>query len=266
MADAFGYLSALVALVNGKARATATIRSRGEAKASAALRIITVTFALVTMVATARAQSPAAGQSVRFAVFSAQPIKDVAFVPRANAAPLKLAFQPTARSVRYEYRGAMPLRFVDANTGALVAEAIIPTGIQSALLLFSPIEPAKSTGGLRYQIAVLDDGASRHGPGGLAIINLSGLALSGKVNDQSVTLKPGLNPTLTVGRSVAIKLSTVFKQRTYQSYAGTATLGRNDRALLILFPPFYAGALEVQSRLLLDQPPGAATTPPAKTR
>ena len=54
-------------------------------------------------------------------------------------------------------------------------------------------------------------------------------------------------------------MTTVFKQRTYQSYACTATLGRNERALLILFPPFYAGALEVQSRLLLDKPAAGST-------
>jgi hypothetical protein len=31
-------------------------------------------------------------------------------------------------------------------------------------------------------------------------------------------------------------------------------LGPRQRALLILFPPFYAGSLEVQSRLLIDEP------------
>jgi hypothetical protein len=226
---------------------------------------VTTLCLVVGIGSTAFAQAPAAIQSVRFAVFSAQPIKDAAFVPRPNAAPLKLAFQPTARSVRYEYRGPMPLRFVDPEGGAVVAEASIPAGIQNALLLFSPVDQAKGGASkLRYQIAVLDDGAGRHAPGGLAIINHSGLNLSGKVNNQAVTLKPGLNPTLAVGKTAAIKLSTVFKQRTYQSYAGTATLGRNERALLILFPPFYPGALEVQSRLLIDQPPG--TTPPATAK
>ena len=39
------------------------------------------------------------------------------------------------------------------------------------------------------------------------------------------------------------------------------SLGRNERALLILFPPFYTGSLEVQSRLLIDQPVGTTTTP-----
>lgn len=208
-------------------------------------------------VAAASAADPSAAASVRFTVFSAQPIRGLTFVPRSNAAPQKVAFQPTARSARYEFRGAGPLRFVDANSGAIVAEAVIPASMRDALLLFSPLaEKAAAGGTLRYQVAVLDDGAARHGPGGLAIINLSGLALSGAVGGEKVTVKAGLNPTLAVGRSAAVTLTTIFKGRTYRSYASTITLGRNERALLILFPPFYPGALEVQARLLIDQPPG----------
>jgi hypothetical protein len=213
-----------------------------------------------------RAQTSAPVPSVRFTVFSVKPIADLSFAARAAAAPQKLVFQPTARSPRYEYRGAMPLYFVDATSGAVVAEANIPPNIHDALLLFTPMEsasPVKTEKGsvapLRYQVAVLDDAAARHGPGALAILNLSGLALSGTVNNERVTLKAGLNPTLAVGRSAKVTLSTAFKNRTYQSYANTVTLGRNERALLILFPPFYKGSLEVQSRLLIDQPPGTAT-------
>lgn len=201
------------------------------------------------------AQAPANVQSVRFTVFAAKPITEVSFAPRANAAPQKLQFYPTARSPRYEYRGSMPLRFVDA-TGAVVAEASIPPTIRDALLLFTPADAAAGGGaGLRYQIAVLDDAAARHSAGGLAIINLSGLALSGTINAEKVTLKPGLNPTVPIGRSAKVTFTTTAKNKTYQSYASTVTLGRNERALLILFPPFYQGGFEVQSRLLLDQPP-----------
>lgn len=204
--------------------------------------------------------------SVRFSVFSPKPIKDVGFAPRAGVAPQPLSFAPTARSPRYEYRGAMPLRFVDVSSGVVVAEAAIPAGVRDALLLFSPIETAAGAAGkgtLRYQVAVLDDSASRLAPGSLSIINLSGLSLSGTVNKEKVTLQPGLNVPLTVGQAAKIALSTTFKGRSYQSYAGTASLGRNDRALLILFPPFYAGSLEVQSRLLIDPPPGTAVAAPA---
>jgi hypothetical protein len=208
----------------------------------------------------ARAQAPAAARVVRFTVFAAKPIPEISFFPRTGAAPQKLQFYPTARSPRYEYRGAMPLKFVDA-AGAVIAEATIPSNIRDPLLLFTPIEsPAGGVGSLKYQIALLDDGAARHGAGGLAILNLSGLVLSGTVGNEKVTLKPGLNPTLPIGKSAKVTLSTTFKNRTYQSYASTVTLGRNERALLILFPPFYTGALEVQSRLLLDQPPGSMTS------
>lgn len=213
------------------------------------------------------AQPASSAPAVRFTVFAAKSLQGVAFVARPNTPPQKLVFYPTARSPRYEYRGALPLRFVDAATGEVVAEATVPREIRDALLLFSPIEaPAGGTEGtarksLRYRIAVLDDGPARHGAGGLAILNLSGLTLSGTVNKQPVTLREGLNPTLPVGRSANITLRTTFKQRTYQSYATTVALAARQRALLILFPPFYRGSLEVQSRLLVDEPPGAARQP-----
>ena len=93
----------------------------------------------------------------------------------------------------------------------------------------------------------------------LALGVLTGaLALTGTVNQEKVTLQAGLNPTLPVGRSAAIALTTTVKGKTYHAYTGTTSLGRNERALLVLFPPFYKGAVEVQSRLLVDQPPGAA--------
>ncbi len=207
----------------------------------------------------ASAAEPAA-VAVRFTVFSAQPVRELAFAPRPGAPPQKVVFQPTARSVRYEFRGAGPLRFVDATSGAVVAEAMLPPATRDVLLLFSPLaEKAAAGGTLRYQIAVLDDGAARHGAGGLAIINLSGLALAGTVGAEKVILKAGLNPTVAVGRSTPVTLTTVFKGRTFRSYAATVALGRNERALLILFPPFNAGSLEVQPRLLIDQPPGAAS-------
>ena len=193
-------------------------------------------------------------------------------MPSVRAAPQKLVFYPTARSPRYEFRGVMPLRFADA-TGAVVAEATVPPEMHDVLLLFAAVEtpstaaPAKEggpPGGLRYQISVLDDGAARHGSGGLAVINLSGLALSGKVDGKDVTLKAGLNPTLPIGRSAKILLRTTFKARSYQSYADTVELKKSERALLILFPPFYKGSLEVQSRLLVDEPP--APPAPASSR
>ncbi|MDO8541559.1 MAG: hypothetical protein Q7S40_14065, partial [Opitutaceae bacterium] len=185
-------------------------------------------------------------------VFAARPITDVTFTPRANAAAQKLTFYPTARSPRYEYRGVMPLHFLDTS-GNPVAEAVIPPEIREALLLFMPVSGEAKADGLRYRVAVLDDSALRHGAGGMAIINLSGLTLGGTVNQTKVALKPGLNPTVAVGRSARVMCRTEVKGKSYQSYASTFQLTPKQRALLILFPPFYKGSLEVQSRLLVDE-------------
>lgn len=204
----------------------------------------------------ALAQTP----TIRFTVFSPQRVSDVVFAPRPGAEPQPLQFHASGRSPRYEYRGALPLKFAAAGTGAVVAEAAIPPNITDALLLFLP---SADSGGRRFQIAVLDDAAARHGPGGLAIVNLSGLALGGTVNKESIALQPGLNPTLAIGSAAKITLHASVKGKTFRAYADTVQLGRNQRALLVLFPPAYRGSHEVQARLLIDQPPGAAGRPTA---
>jgi len=227
-----------------------------------ALRYLTLgLLVLIALVPGASAQAGASDsvRTVRFTVFSARAIADVAFVARPGAGPKNVAFYPTARSPRYEYRGATPLRFIDSVSGAVVAEAVIPPDVRDALLLFTPLASESTPGGsgLRFQIAVLDDSAARHGASGLVIINFSGLALGGTVGTQAVTLRPGLNPSLTIGRSAKITLHTRLKERSYQSYAHTLALSGAERALLILFPPFYKGSVEVQARVLIDAPPVA---------
>lgn len=215
---------------------------------------------VLASVAGLHAQTAANTPAVRFTVFAAKPVSDLAYVVRAGTPPQKLAFYPTARSPRYEYRGPMPLRFLDAGSGAVVAEATIPAGMRDALLLFTPLEAASAGGKastLRYQVAVLDDSSARQASGTVAIINLSGLTLSGTVNKENVTLRAGLNPAIAAGRSATIKLRTIFNKREYQAYGATVPLAPKQRALVILFPPFNKGSLEVQSRVLLDEPGSA---------
>ncbi len=220
---------------------------------------------IVGFFAVAHGQAPRMPeQPLHFTVFSAQPIQGLSYMPHPGGAATKVVFYPTARSPRYDYRGAMPLRFTDAGSGAPIAGAIVPPEVHDALLLFSPTEPSaasetKVANAIKYRVAVLDDGAASHAAGGLAVINFSGLALSGTIDGREVTLKDGLNPPQNVGRSVKVLLKTTVKGRTFQSYADDVKLKKNERALLILFPPFYKGSLEVQSRLLVDEPPAAAS-------
>ena len=198
-------------------------------------------------------RAASAEQAVRFTVFASRTASGLSFSPRVGQPSVRVVVYPTARSPRYEYRGPMPLRFQDAKSGVVVAEATVPPSITEALLLFVPLEPLPATG-LRYQVFVLDDSSARQAPGSLALINFSGLEMSGTIDGQSVTLVTGLNPVQTIGRSAAVALRTTLNGRSYQAYAGTIELKNSERALLLLLPPFYKGSLEVQSRLLIDSP------------
>lgn len=213
---------------------------------------VVAAFAPFAFSGAVNAQAPRPGELAgRFTVFSARPITDISFTPRAAAPKQQLIFYPTARSPRYVYRSAMPLRFYDETTGSVVAEAVIPLEMKDALLLFSPIEPA-TVSGLRYRIAVLDETGLRSGPRGLTMINLSGLALTGTVGNETVALEAGLNPTIAVASATKVVLRTSAKGRSLQSYADTVLLKKDERALLLIFPPFYKGSCEVQTRLLVE--------------
>ena len=203
--------------------------------------------------AAARAETAPTEQRVRFTVVSARAATGLTYVPRTGQAATPLVLYPTARSPRYEYRGTMPLRFTDAATKSVIAEATVPLEITEALLLLVPLEPAPATG-LRYQTYVLDDSAIRQASGTLSILNLSGFTLAGTVGDKATALATGLNVPVPIARSAAVVLRTTVKNRSLQAYAGTVELRRGERALLILLPPFYRGSGEVQSRLLLDTP------------
>ena len=230
------------------------IRQSGVGTALVALLFV---FALASQAA--RAQFAAPDQTVRFTVFSARPAAGLTYVARARQAASPLVLYPTARSPRYEYRGAMPLRITDAATKSVIAEATVPPEITEALLLLVPIEPAPATG-LRYQTYVLDDSAIRQASGTLSILNLSSFTLAGTVGDRATSLATGLNPAVPIARPTAVILRTTVKNRSLQAYAGTVELRRGERALLVLLPPFYRGSAEVQSRLLIDRP-GSATRP-----
>ena len=235
-------------------------------------------------------------RTLQFTVFSPNPIAGLVFRPRPDGPAKAIVFYPTARSPRYEYRGSNSLRFYQAPTptpaqagpkpaslpgatqrvplwdnpggdddlvpnSSCVAEVDLPPGLQHAFLLFQliPSAPGRS---LRYHVQILDDSTNRGEARTVSIVNLSGLALHGKIGEREVSLPGGMTAPLFVGRATAIELRTPFKQRAFPAYVDTIELKPGERGLLILFPPFRPGSLEVQFRLLLDEPPSV----PSPTR
>lgn len=200
----------------------------------------------------------AAGQrpgqiSIRFTVFSLAPIEGLAYVSTTGA-KLPLKFNPASRSSRHTYNGAPLLKFIEVETGTVVAEATVPPEIREPLLLFTPL-PAASARGLRYQVSVVDDSGAKLGAGHLAILNLSGLKLTGLLDKTPLTVDEGLNAPVPFTRQAKLILFASAHGARVQSYADVIKPPKSSRLLLILFPPTRKGAVEVQTRALADEPP-----------
>ncbi len=215
--------------------------------------------------ATAAETSAEPEVNVHFTVFSAVAISGLGFRAKPDAAPTSVAFYPTARSPRYAYTGTNPLQFLSIPTttadGAVseakvMAEVTFAPTIREAFLLFESMMPAAKDG-MRYRVYVLDDSAVRQAPGMLTLVNLSGLPLNGSAGRSFVNLRDTLVAPFTIGRSAKVELRVPYAGRSYPAYTDTIELESGERALLILFPPFRAGSLEVQSRLLIDKPADA---------
>ena len=198
----------------------------------------------------ARAASAAPSVSLRFTVFSPRPPGEAAYVPAPGQAPTRLRFHPLARSARYEYRGPPVVRFIDPRDRTLLAEAEIPAGLNSALIVLLPDDKAAG----RWRTIVLDDGEARFRAGQLVLVNLSGLELEGTLNERPLQAVSGPNPALAVPRTGQLVLRTAARGATYQALATDLNLAEGERALLLLLPPLRPGTFAVQHRLLLDRP------------
>ena len=171
-----------------------------------------------------------------------------------TGAKLPLKFNPTARSGRHTYNGISPVKFIDNETGVVVAEAAVPPEMREPLILFTEL-PVPTTRGLRYKVSVIDDSAAKLGAGHLAILNLSGLKLTGTLDRTELTVDDGLNAPVPFTRQAKLTLFTSARGTRVQSYSEVIAPPKSSRLLLILFPPTRKGALEVQSRALSDEPP-----------
>ncbi len=195
-----------------------------------------------------------------FTVFSSEPISNLGYVARPGGVAEPLLFYPTARSPQCTYAGPATVRFVDLRSGAVAAETTVTESARNLLFLFT-LEPASPGKGVRYRVQGVNDGRQEHPAGSVRFLNLSGLVLAGTLNSRPINLVDGFSSPIPVGNSAAVILRTAFRNRTYQSFADTISLDPSTRCLLILLPPYRAGSLEVQSRLLLDTP----APPPGRT-
>lgn len=182
-----------------------------------------------------------------FTVFAAEPMPRLAYRPREDAPRCRVTLYPTARSARLAYAGPKRLEFFDFETGKAIAAVDLPEDIAHPLIVLSA---GRAAGGVTARL--IDDGPSRHGRGEIRLLNLSGLDLAGHAGDRDVTLGNGAEACGRAVRTAVISLMTEFHGRAYRSFHDAMACRENERILVLFLPPYRAGSLEIQSRVLHD--------------
>lgn len=205
-------------------------------------------------------------RTINFSVYAAKmPTEPIQFLIKPAGNAQTVALYAAQRSPDYRWTGSGPLQLFSesqvAGKGAemsrkLVAEVMVPEDMTQVLLILFP-NPAVQTNesAPAYLAYVFNDSPENLPAGRMVLLNASGMEFVGKINNSIVTVTPGLNPPLQVGSAVKIDLRVKFRERYYQSYAGSLRLPENERMMLLILPPYYEGSLEVQARVLSSAAP-----------
>lgn len=239
---------------------------RGRSRSARRRGLFALLVALAAAGGAAGAGPPAAAE-VDFTVFSPEPIEGLAYRATADAVLTCLVFQPTARSRRYHYAG--PRHFTlyaspppDARQNVAETENAgvdLPAGAGEVLLLIRRAGSSSGRAG-SWRVQAFDE--SLFPDATVSVLNFSGLELRGSIGDRAAVLPDGAQAAAPAGRVTEVDLRTPLNGRLYRSCTIAVTLSGGRRGLLLLFPPFHPGSIEVQTRLLSDAP--IAIAPPVR--
>lgn len=158
-----------------------------------------------------------------------------------------------AQTIFFFYEEPVPVsdEFPDGIQRHLSASAEIPEGWTDVLLLFFPAESISKNMN-RYHIYPLDNSESALPLGHLMFFNASGKEMQGVVGSRKIKLNHGPSTAFHLKQKTKIGLAAQTPKGYVQSYMDEIRVDDNQRARLILLPPFFAKSVEVQHRLLYE--------------
>ena len=195
------------------------------------------------------AAAEAQSRVISFTVYSQKRLRGV-FFRDSSGAEQELRFFSASRSRSYRTSASGFLQFYrksDSDEVALIARVEVASLPATALLVFSPV--AQNGGPTLYEIRALDDRVDAFPIQHLRILNVSGLDLRVHLADVPIPLPPGsASPPIAVSAEVAIDVRTVAGKPAFREQH--FFLGNGERVLLVLFPPYLPGSVEVQPHFL----------------
>ena len=195
---------------------------------------------------------PAVG--IEFSVYAQERLRNIGF-ESTDGAYHEVTLYSGSRSDRFRVRGGV-LRFTQGGAEdrrIAVAEVDATLLPPEGLIVFVPTGSTRRSekASRRFDFHVVDDSVRQCPVGHLRVLNLSGFDLEGRLGDVSFGLAAGaVSPAAKVGAGLRVEIF-ARKGRT-AFYEPDLSLEENERGLLILFPPFLSGSIEVQPRLLRE--------------
>ena len=180
----------------------------------------------------------------------------------------RIGFRTSGRSLKYEYKGPLPLTFFEETktptpdnpdnvTRTVVAQISPPTDKSDLLFLFSR-NPSENDSGLQYSIDWIDTNIRAVPSGHITIFNTLPIEFEGGIqqskNDANPVLiktKPGINPPIDIEPKAKVILA--LNSNTdglLRAYEDTVHCGRDERILLVIFPPRFPGSYQVGSKII----------------
>lgn len=186
-----------------------------------------------------------------------------------SSTPIK--FRAGGRSKDYTYNGPKQITFFTEEPAPTIenplavtrkekASVTIPEGIKEAVLVFlSKKSSEQEAEGNDYRIIVINDDQQSLPWGNILVFNGTNATLKGNIGKDSsdvMEIFPGQNPPVRITPSGQVKLAFKFRDQFWQLvYSEQFSCSKNERMILMMFPPRTEGARQLRGGLIKDYRP-----------
>ncbi|GEM_PF-3016066 len=178
-----------------------------------------------------------------------------------------MGFRSSGRSLKYEYRGILPLVFFEETpaptpenpdnvTRTPVAVATPPENIENVIFLFSK-NPRYPEAGQKYLVDWVDLDHEKIPAGHITIFNTlpltirGGVAQDGDQPPEVISVSRGINSPIKISPKATVLLTLETEEDgLLRAYEDTIYCEPDERVLLVIFPPRFRGSYKLGSKII----------------
>lgn len=200
-------------------------------------------------------------RNLQFTIYSQSPLSGLAY----HAQPIKhqgskhcqqltqLHNHPLEAVGPYAFSGSATINFYHRHTHAHQAQVDIPSNSDQWLFIFTdnPHYP-KHANTLPYRIYPIDTSLLHWPKNSLIFLNLSGMRLAGRLNQQLSLLAAGESCAYPISATTQVQLRSYDAHQNWRTaWLKTITMQPERQLLILLFPPVLSGSNALDARIII---------------